>query len=258
MSQTFAQKRELTAEKLGISPDAIPRHIAIIMDGNGRWAQARGLERFEGHRQGSKVVEDIIRHSVEIGIECISLYSFSLQNWKRPTEEIEFLMHLYAMYLEGVRPTLMENRIKLVHLGRRQPLPQNVLDALDGTVEMTVQNDGMVLALALNYGARTEIVDAVRRIAADCKDGKINLDQIDNQCISDNLYTASLPDPDILIRTSGEQRVSNFLLWQISYSEFYITDKMWPDFCTGDIDLAIKSFAQRSRRFGDTKAKNTH
>jgi undecaprenyl diphosphate synthase len=258
LNQTFAQKRQLAAEKLGISPDAVPRHIAIIMDGNGRWAQARGLERFQGHRQGAKSVEEIIKYGVEIGIECISLYSFSLQNWKRPAEEIEFLMHLFAMYLEGVRSNLMENNIRLVHIGRREPLPQNVLDALDGTVEMTAQNDGMVLALALNYGARTEIVDAVRRIAADYKDGKVELDEIDHQCISDNLYTASLPDPDILIRTSGEQRISNFLLWQISYSEFYVTDKMWPDFTSDDIDLAIKSYAQRSRRFGDTKAKNTN
>lgn len=258
MSQTFAQKRELTAERLGIGPEAIPRHIAIIMDGNGRWAESRGLPRFQGHRQGTKSVEDVIQYGVDIGIECISLYSFSLQNWKRPPEEVEFLMHLYAMYLEGVRPSLMKNHIRLVHLGRRQPLPQNVLEALDGTLEMTAKNDGMVLGLALNYGARTEIVDAVRRIAQDYKDGKITLDHIDTQCISDNLYTAGLPDPDILIRTSGELRISNFLLWQISYSEFYVTDKMWPDFGSDDIDLAIRSYAQRSRRFGDTKAENTH
>lgn len=258
MTQTFDQKRQQTAEKLGITPESIPRHIAFIMDGNGRWAQSRGLARFQGHRQGAKSVEAVIQYGVDIGLECISLYSFSLQNWKRPPEEVEFLMHLYAMYLEGIRPTLMKNRVRLVHLGRREPLPNHVLEALDGTIELTSGNDGMVLALALNYGSRTEIIDSTRKIAQAYKDGNITLDQIDSQCVSDNLYTAGLPDPDLLIRTSGEWRISNFLLWQVSYAEFYITDKMWPDFGTDDVDLAIKSFAQRSRRFGDAKAGNTN
>jgi undecaprenyl diphosphate synthase len=228
------------------------------MDGNGRWAQSRGLARFQGHREGAKGVEAVIQYGVDIGLECMTLYSFSLQNWKRPTEEVEFLMHLYSMYLEGIRPILMKNRVRLVHIGRREPLPEHVLKALDATVEFTSKNDGMVLALALNYGSRTEIVDSTRKIAQAYKDGSITLDEIDSQCISDNLYTAGLPDPDLLIRTSGERRISNYLLWQISYAEFYITEKMWPDFGTEDIDLAIQSFTQRSRRFGDTKAAKTN
>lgn len=254
MSQSFEEKRVVAAERLGIVSDAIPRHIAIIMDGNGRWAQQKGQPRFVGHREGGKIVEDVMQYCVDIGVECMTLYSFSLQNWKRPVEEIEFLMHLYAMYLEGIRPVLTRNRVRLVHLGQRERLPQAVLDALDGTIEHTKDNDGMVLALALNYGSRTEIVDAVKKIATDVKDGKISVDNIDEELIGNSLYTAELADPDLLIRTSGEQRISNYLLWQISYSEFYITDTMWPDFDSNEVDKAILAYAHRSRRFGDVKA----
>ena len=253
MTQSFEEKRVQAAERLGITSDGMPRHIAIIMDGNGRWAQQKGLPRFMGHREGGKIVEDVMQYCVDIGIECMTLYSFSLQNWKRPKEEVEFLMHLYAMYLEGIRPILARNRVRLAHLGQREKLPQTVLDALDGTLEFTSKNDGMVLALALNYGSRTEIVDAVKKIAADIKDGKLEIDQIDDDVIGGNLYTAGLPDPDLLIRTSGEQRISNYLLWQISYSEFYITDTMWPDFDSKEVDKAILAYANRNRRFGDVK-----
>ena len=257
MSQTFEQKRKHIAEKLAISTDAIPRNIAIIMDGNGRWAESRDLPRFQGHREGGKNVETIMQYCSDIGIESITLYSFSMQNWKRPIEEVEFLMHLYALHLEGIRPILMKNNVRLVHLGRRDNLPQQVLDALDGSIELTSSNDGMVVALALNYGSRAEIVDAVKSIAQKCKSGELSIDDIDDQCVSDNLYTAGLTDPDLLIRTSGELRLSNYLLWQISYSEFYLTDTMWPDFSPEDIDDAIKTFADRSRRFGDVKADNS-
>ena len=254
MSQSFEEKRIMAAERLGITSDGIPRHIAIIMDGNGRWAQQQGKPRFMGHREGGKIVEDVMQYCVDIGVECMTLYSFSLQNWKRPVEEIEFLMHLYAMYLEGIRPILAKNRVRLVHLGQRERLPKTVLDALDGTLEFTKDNDGMVLALALNYGSRTEIVDAVKKIAEDVKNGKTNIDDIDEELFESNLYTAGLRDPDLLIRTSGEQRISNYLLWQISYSEFYITDAMWPDFDSNEVDKAILAYANRARRFGDVKA----
>lgn len=207
-----------------------------------------------GHREGGKIVEDIMQYCVDIGIECMTLYSFSLQNWKRPKEEVEFLMHLYAMYLEGIRPILDRNKVRLAHLGQREKLPQTVLDALDGTLKYTSGNDGMVLALALNYGSRTEIVDAVKKIAADVKDGRLSIDRIDEDLFSSKLYTAGLPDPDLLIRTSGEQRISNYLLWQISYAEFYITDTMWPDFNSDNIDQAILAYAHRNRRFGDVKS----
>jgi len=239
---------------LGLSPAAIPAHISIIMDGNGRWATEKGLSRFHGHRQGGKVVEEIAQYCVDVGIEYLTLYSFSMQNWKRPEEEISFLMHLYERYLEEIRPTLMKNNVKLAHLGRRVPLPDGVLEALDETVRQTGGNDGMVLGLALNYGSRTEIADAARAIANDYKEGRIkDLDDIDCDCLSDHLYTAGWGDPELLIRTSGELRVSNYLLWQISYAEFYVTEKYWPDFGPEDIDIAITEYASRQRRLGDVQ-----
>ncbi|MBN1125926.1 MAG: isoprenyl transferase [Sedimentisphaerales bacterium] len=255
MNRSFSEKREKTAERLGIETDHVPRHIAIIMDGNGRWAQRQNLPRFRGHEKGAKTVEEIAKYCVDVGLECLSLYSFSMQNWKRPKEEIDFLMFLYSSYLKGIQPTLMENHVRLVHLGRRDRLPQDVLDALDDTLAVTQNNTGMALGLALNYGSRSEIVDAVSRIARECKEGGLLPEDIDEDCISRHLYTADLLDPDLLIRTSGELRISNFLLWQISYTEFYVTDTLWPDFSTDSIDEAILTYAARSRRFGDIKAQ---
>ena len=179
---------------LELEPQQMPRHIAIIMDGNGRWATNRDLPRFEGHRQGGKTVERIVQYCLELGIECLTLYSFSLQNWKRPKEEVDFLMYLYSQYLVKIRPMLMENNVRLVHLGLASQLPESVQTALE-TVDMTAANTGMVLALALNYGSRTEIVEAVRKIAQEYKAGKLDLEDIDEQCVSDHLDTAGLPDP---------------------------------------------------------------
>lgn len=235
----------------------MPRHIAIIMDGNGRWATQRGLPRFEGHRQGGKTVERIVQYCLEAGIECLTLYSFSLQNWKRPKEEVDFLMYLYSQYLVKIRPTLTKNNVKLVHLGLAAQLPESVQAALTETVNMTAANTGMVLALALNYGSRTEIVEAVKKIAQECKSGSLNPADVDEECFSNHLDTAGLLDPDLLIRTSNELRISNFLLWQISYSEFYVTQTLWPDFDKADIDKAIMAYAGRNRRFGDVMPKNS-
>lgn len=242
---------------MGISAHCIPRHIAIIMDGNGRWAKSHGLPRFEGHRQGGKVVEEIALYCVTLGIEYLTLYSFSMQNWKRPKEEIDFLMYLYSQYLEGIRPNLENDNVRLVHLGRKDMLPEGVISTMAETIELTKDNDGMVLGLALNYGSQTEIVDAARKIAEKCKNGQLEPEAIDEKCISDHLYTAGWHDPDLLIRTSGELRISNFLLWQISYAEFYVTKKHWPDFGKDDLDEAIKTFSQRRRRFGDIKSTQT-
>jgi undecaprenyl diphosphate synthase len=228
----------------------MPRHIAIIMDGNGRWAKMRGLPRHEGHRQGGKTAEKISQCCVDFGIESLTLYSFSMENWKRPKEEVDALMHLYAEYLVKMRPTLMEDNVKLVHLGRIAGLPEVVKAALMGTIELTSANTGMVLALALNYSGRAEIIDATREIARLHKAGELILEKIDEQCISSHLYTAGLPDPDLLIRTANEMRVSNFLLWQISYSEFYVTETPWPDFDKPDLEKAILAYAQRTRHFG--------
>ncbi len=257
MTQSFEEKRRTAAQRLGMSPESIPGHVAIIMDGNGRWARNKGLPRYEGHGQGAKTVEKIAMYCVDIGIECLTLYSFSMQNWKRPAEEVEFLMYLYSRYLEEIRPRLMENNVRLVHLGRTERLPQNVTTALQQTMKITGANTGMTLGLALNYDARTEITDAVVKIAGLCKDGQLKLEDIDQDCVSNYLYTAHLPDPDLLIRTSGELRISNFLLWQISYAEFYVTETLWPDFTAEDMDLAIRAYSQRARRFGDIESQTT-
>jgi undecaprenyl diphosphate synthase len=246
-------KLEQTAARLGIKPEDVPRNIAIIMDGNGRWAKQKGLPRPEGHRQGGKTAEKISQSCVDFGIESLTLYSFSMENWKRPREEVDALMNLYAEYLTKMRPTLMEDNVRLIHLGRIAPLPSVVKSALLGTIEITAANTGMVFALALNYSGRAEIVDATREIARRHKAGELSLEDIDEQCISRHLYTPDLPDPDLLIRTASEMRVSNFLLWQISYSEFYVTDTLWPDFEEPDLEKAILAYAKRTRRFGDVK-----
>ena len=250
MNKILEEKLSKTAERLGITLDQMPRHIAIIMDGNGRWAQKRGLPRVEGHNKGGQVVETIALDCVDLGIEVLTLYSFSIENWKRPKEEIDGLMHLYVQYLVGIRDILMKNNVKLIHLGRMQTLPGSVRKELIETMELTKTNTGMILALALNYAGRAEIVDAAKEIAQEYQKGKIELNDINEQMISDHLYTVGLSDPDLLIRTANELRVSNFLLWQISYSEFYVTETFWPDFLKEDLEKAILAYAHRDRRFG--------
>jgi undecaprenyl diphosphate synthase len=250
MTTSFEDKLRITAKRLGIAVEQMPRHIAIIMDGNGRWAQRKGLPRFEGHRRGGKTVETIAQCCVDFGIESLTIYSFSIENWKRPQAEVNALMHLYSQYLVGIRPTLMNNNVRLVHLGRMDGLPQAVQNDLKKTIEMTASNTGMKLALALNYGGRAEIVDATRQIAREYKQGKLHLEDIDEKTISQHLYTAGLEEPDLLIRTANEMRISNFLLWQISYSEFYVTKTFWPDFKKAALEKAIKAYAKRTRRFG--------
>ena len=250
MTTSFEEKLQATAKRLGLAVEHMPRHIAIIMDGNGRWAQKKGLPRVEGHRRGGKTVETIARYCVDFGIESLTLYSFSIENWKRPQAEVNALMHLYSQYLVGIRPTLMNNNVKLVHLGRMYGLPISVQNELNKTMEMTSSNTGMTLALALNYGGRAEIVDAARQIAQEYKKGRLHLKDIDEKAISRHLYTAGLEEPDLLIRTENEMRISNFLLWQISYSEFYVTKTFWPDFKRAALEKAIRAYAKRTRRFG--------
>jgi len=245
----------VTAERLGVSPSQLPRHIAIIMDGNGRWATQRGLPRFEGHRQGGKTVERVVQHCLDLGIECLTLYSFSMQNWKRPKEEVDFLMGLYTMYLQQMRPQLIEKNVRLVHLGLKDNLPQSLVDELELTAKATAGNKRMTLGLALNYGSRTEIVEAAKKIAAKVKSGELGIDAIDEQCFGDHLDTAGLPDPDLVIRTSNELRISNFLLWQVSYAEFFVTGTLWPDFDRADLEKALTAFTARNRRFGDIAPK---
>lgn len=239
-----------TQEALGIDTSMLPQHIAIIMDGNGRWARQRGMPRIKGHEAGSLVVRDVVARCARLGIKALTLYSFSIENWKRPKAEVDFLMHLYSHYLVAERQEILDNNIRFRQLGNRDGLPAEVLNQLDITTELSAANNGLTLCLALNYGGRNEIIDAVRRIARRVASGAMAAEDIDEQTMSDALDTAGLPDPDLLIRTAGQSRISNFLLWQISYSELYIEKCCWPDYTVERLDQAIKNFAGRERRFG--------
>jgi undecaprenyl diphosphate synthase len=235
---------------LGVQRGALPRHIAIIMDGNGRWAQERGLPRLEGHRRGAEVVRAVVTECARLGIECLTLYSFSIENWKRPAAEVDGLMALYAQHLVAERPEIMQNNIRLAHIGRARGLPESVRRELEATQRLSSANTGMTLCLALNYGARAEIVDAVRRLAERVAAGTLRPEEIDESAVSGALDTAGLPDPDLLVRTAGEMRLSNFLLWQISYAELWVTPVRWPEFGVAELHEAIRAFAQRERRYG--------
>lgn len=228
----------------------IPRHVAIIMDGNGRWAHERGLPRLEGHRRGAESVREIVRASGEWGIQFLTLYAFSAENWKRPKTEVEALMRLLEKYLKDEIPELDENNVRLRAIGRITDLPERVQKQLRKSIEATAKNTGLTLILALSYGARGEIVDATKRIAQEVRDGKLSVEQIDDDTISRRLYTAEYPDPDLLIRTSGEMRLSNFLLWQISYAELWVTKTLWPDFRRDHLLRALEDYNRRERRFG--------
>lgn len=228
----------------------IPRHIAIIMDGNGRWAKARGLARLEGHRAGAETVRKITTAAAEIGIEYLTLYAFSVENWSRPKREIQGLMRYLKDYLKSELPVMQENNIRLRAIGRIEEFPAGVQKVLSRTIEATSKNTGLTLILALNYGGRSEIVDGVREIVKGVIKGEITPEMIDEQFFARYLYAADIPDPDLLIRTSGEMRVSNFLLWEISYSEFWVTPICWPDFDREVLLSAIKDYQNRERRYG--------
>lgn len=227
-----------------------PRHIAAIMDGNGRWAQRRGLPRIEGHRQGVQAVRRVVRESARLGISQLTLFCFSSENWKRPTEELQFLMQLLEHYMIEERPSLLENNIQLSVIGRREGIPASALRAMDETIRISQQNTGLRLCLAINYGARQELTDAVRRMVQDVLTGRLESSRIDEHTLEGYLYTSGMPDPDLLIRTAGEMRLSNFLLWQSSYAELWVTDRCWPEFDEELLRQAIRDYASRSRRFG--------
>ena len=229
-----------------------PRHIAIIMDGNGRWAAARGLPRVLGHRSGAEAVRRVVEASCELGVKALTLYAFSWENWDRPAAEIRELMGLLDEFVRGETPTLLANRIRLRAIGRLGQLPADVLGNLRRAIAQTAHFDRMTLTLALSYGGRQEIVDAARRLAERVRAGELAPAQIDEALFAEHLSTAGLPDPDLVIRTSGEQRLSNFLLWQSSYTEIYVTQKLWPDFAKEDLVDAIAEYERRERRFGRT------
>ncbi|MBN2096962.1 MAG: isoprenyl transferase [Candidatus Omnitrophica bacterium] len=220
------------------------------MDGNGRWAEQKGLAKIEGHRVGGVAVEEAIKGCLELGVKVLSLYTFSTENWQRPKKEVMTLMKLLKQYLKSRLKDLNKNKIRLVVSGERAKLPQALIQQIDKTTKATEKNSRMILNLALNYGGREEIVNAARAIAQDLNKGRLQINQIDQEIFSSYLYTRDLPDPDLLIRTSGEYRISNFFLWQISYSEFYFTDKLWPDFKKEDLLAAVLDYQRRERRFG--------
>lgn len=233
-----------------IDRDKLPTHIAIIMDGNGRWAQLRGLPRIMGHRAGIKSVREVIKACREIGIKYLTLYAFSIENWKRPKKEVETLMRFLNEYIDKELKALKENGIRLNVIGRINGLPDYVRPRLKKAVEETKDCKSMILNVALNYSGRCEIVDAAKKFALSVKSGKHKINELDEKLFAEFLYTKDQPDPDLLIRTSGEMRISNFLLWQISYSELYVTAKLWPDFSKRDLEEAILGYQKRDRRFG--------
>jgi len=238
------------AETLDVLRDSLPQHIAVIMDGNGRWAQRQGLPRIEGHRRGVASVRRTVEECARLGIGQLTLYCLSSENWKRPQQELDFLMHLLEQYMIEERATIMEQNIAVSVIGRRDDIATSALCEMDKTIEMTAGNTGMRLCLAINYGSRAELLDAVRSIAADVGAGEIRPEDLTEQSISERLYTRGMADPDLMIRTAGEMRISNFLLWQLSYAEFWVTRRCWPEFRIADLHQAIRDFAARDRRFG--------
>jgi undecaprenyl diphosphate synthase len=234
-----------------IDPDRLPAHIAIIMDGNGRWARRRNLPRVAGHRAGIEPVRSTVETCSRLGIQALTLYAFSVENWKRPRLEVDMLWRLLRIYLRQELPNLMCNGIRFTCMGRLDGLPPQVRHDLENCIDATAQNNGLRLNVAINYSGRSELVDAVNAIVEDARlEGRLRDLRIDEESIAARLYTAGLPDPDLLIRTSGEKRVSNFLLWQIAYAELYVTDTLWPDFRTADLLNAILDYQKRDRRFG--------
>jgi undecaprenyl diphosphate synthase len=233
-----------------LDPDRLPQHVAIIMDGNGRWAERRHLPRIAGHRAGMKRVREVIETCARLHLPCLTLYAFSLENWRRPETEVDFLMRLLREYLKRELPAIHKNNIRLLVIGRSAQLPGNVRKDISDAMHQTALNTGMKLVVALNYGGRAELTDAFNAMLDQVRDNGLSGFRVDERTISDHLYTAGLPDPDLLIRTSGEMRVSNFLLWQIAYAEIYVTDTLWPDFSRARLLEAFVDYQKRERRYG--------
>jgi undecaprenyl diphosphate synthase len=237
---------------------SLPKHVAIIMDGNGRWAQLKGRPRTYGHIKGARIAKQIITACVEKGLENLTLYAFSSENWLRPQTEVVFLMHLLHRYLKRETATLVRQNIRFNVIGDRSKLPAEVLKVIDYATEQTAKNTGMNLIFAISYGSRQEITEAARALARQVEAGELKADEIDEALMNSALSTAQWPDPDLIIRTSGEHRLSNFLMWQAAYAEFYFCETLWPDFSIEDLDIALLNFLKRERRFGAVHHENTH
>lgn len=239
--------------RIGLDRARLPRHVAIIMDGNGRWAAQRRWERIVGHRHGVQSVRAVIEECSRLGLEQLTLYCFSSENWKRPEAEQHLLMQLLKQYLIEERAEIVRQNLQFAMIGRRAGLSAEVLEEVDRSYAAAAENTGMRLCLAVNYGSRGELVDAIRKLAEAARAGTLDPAAIDEQTVADSLYTAGMPDPDLVIRTAGEMRVSNYLLWQISYAELWVTDTLWPDFSTETLHQALRDYAARDRRFGGLK-----
>ncbi|MFT4111239.1 isoprenyl transferase [Silvibacterium sp.] len=255
MSLNFSRVHELPADELAVyrrlDPARLPQHVAIIMDGNGRWAGKRSLKRFLGHQQGAESVQYVVETASRIGLPWLTLYAFSLENnLRRPRLEVSFLMRLLRSYLSNNVQRMNDNNVRIQYIGRIQELEPAVRESMEWAADATRHNTGTVLTLALNYGARSELVDAFRALHREVKAGELSLDAITEQDIQRHLYTAHMPDPDLLVRTSGEMRISNYLLWQIAYSEIFVTDRLWPDFRGIHMLEAIEAYQRRERRYG--------
>jgi len=242
--------RDSLASSAGAKREMIPTHVAVIMDGNGRWAKGRGLSRVEGHQRGAESARTIIKAASEVGVKYLTLYTFSMENWNRPKLEVDAIMRYLAYYLKVEAGELNKNNVRLEAIGQIHRLPERVQKQLAKTRKALSKNTGLTLVLALSYGSRSEIVDAARAIAAKAKSGDLDPAEVDEALLSEHLYTNHIPDPDLLIRTSGEMRLSNFLLWQISYAEMVVTPVLWPDFRKAEFFAALEEFTQRHRRFG--------
>ncbi|WP_226578837.1 isoprenyl transferase [Halobacillus litoralis] len=243
-------KKQPHPQPLGLEEMHLPQHVAIIMDGNGRWAKNRGMPRIAGHKEGMGVVKRIVRYASDIGVKVLTLYAFSTENWKRPKNEVDFLMKLPVDFLNTYLPELIERNVQVRTIGDFNVLPAHTQKAVNEAIEKTKENDGLILNFALNYGSRYEMVHAVKQIASKVKEGEIDTSDIDEDLFSSELYTSELIEPDLLIRTSGEQRLSNFLLWQLAYAEFWFTEVYWPDFNESHFEKALYDFQNRKRRFG--------
>lgn len=254
MFEKFSFRRSKSKQVTkAIDPNQIPYHLAIIMDGNGRWAKKRGLPRIAGHREGMNVVKKITREASHLGIKVLTLYAFSTENWKRPKDEVDFLMKLPEQFLSSFLPELIEENVQVQLMGDAASLPQHTLQAVETAKKKTAENDGMILNFALNYGSRYEIIEAIKKVVNDSEQGKIDVDDIDDRLFSSYLFSQDIPDPDLLIRTSGEVRLSNFMLWQLAYTELWFTDVYWPDFTEATLHEGINAFQKRARRYGGVK-----
>ncbi|UOQ43025.1 isoprenyl transferase [Halobacillus salinarum] len=243
-------KKQQTTKPLGLDHNHLPKHVAIIMDGNGRWAKNRGMPRIAGHKEGMGVVKKIVRHASDLGVKVLTLYAFSTENWKRPKKEVDFLMKLPVEFLNTYLPELIERNVQVQTIGDFTVLPPHTQKAVKEAMSKTKDNDGLILNFALNYGSRFEMVNAVKQIAAEVEQGDIRVSDIDEKLFSRHLYTSELLEPDLLIRTSGEQRLSNFLLWQLAYAEFWFTEVYWPDFDESLFEKALFDYQNRKRRYG--------